>query len=262
MASKETCMAKNKWWRVSWKRVGLTLLLIFVGLWLLYPLTMDLLVLYFAHETAREHPLVALVPQLLTDTRRADLRDGVTVSRFGYSLQVPWTKVKAKNDLKTVTMVDFDDGSRMLLFDPATQADMVSQMGELKPAQAKIMREVFSNGELTSHYDFAKATLEANPTDISIFHSRTRNTRTLTLLETKFLYIVQDPSAIYSVSAGRMRGFQSGDPQKSPMFIQLFLFDPKDHMLQLILNGPRGSTQPVLTQEQINAIIASVRPPD
>jgi len=30
----------------------------------------------------------------------------------------------------------------------------------------------------------------------------------------------------------------------------------------LILNGPRGSTQPVLTQEQINAIIASVRPPD
>jgi len=32
--------------------------------------------------------------------------------------------------------------------------------------------------------------------------------------------------------------------------------------MKLTLKGPRGSTQPVLTQEQINAIIASVRPPD
>ena len=82
------------------------------------------------------------------------------------------------------------------------------------------------------------------------------------LLTMKSMDIPEGTTVIYSVTDAHIRGFQFGDPKKEPMLIQLLLFDDHDRAMKLTLKGPRGSTQPVLTQEQINAIIASVRPPD
>jgi len=76
----------------------------------------------------------------------------------------------------------------------------------------------------------------------------------------KSLKIPSNTTAIYSIGTPTLRGFQFDDSSKSPTFIKLVLFDENDQAIELDLHGPRGSTQPALSQEQINGIIASIHP--
>ena len=69
---------------------------------------------------------------------------------------------------------------------------------------------------------------------------------------------IQKAKVIYAISAGGIHGFQLGDPQQptSPVFLRLF--DVNDRELWMALHrAPNGVG---FTQEQINAMVASIRP--
>jgi len=92
------------------------------------------------------------------------------------------------------------------------------------------------------------------------------NQRVTYLLLTKFTAIPQLVSlhpltipAIYSINSGRVRGFQVGNPDVAPYEAHVDLFDAADRHFALDVIGPDGHGQ-VLTQAEINAIVASIQP--
>jgi len=55
-----------------------------------------------------------------------------------------------------------------------------------------------------------------------------------------------------------MRGFQFGDPMVAPYEVTLELFDQIDRPIHLFIGGV-GQNQPVSTQAEINALVASIQ---
>jgi hypothetical protein len=251
----------EKWWSVKWRRVVLGIIVALGGLWLLTITTGHVMIWYEAKDIVKSEPRVALQPQVLRDTRAANLKDGTIVSHFGDSLQVPWTKTTVEKDFRTIYSVDFSDGSSLLMFDPAERQDLLTPYASNKPALS-YLRSWLGDEAVRSHYDYAKTVVYAEPTEISLFHSRRTNAKAMFLLSMKSLEIPDRTTVVYAVSAPHCRGFQFGDPGKGPTFIDLLLFDDHDRGLNLIFKGPRGVTQPVLTQEQINGMIASAHAAD
>jgi len=64
---------------------------------------------------------------------------------------------------------------------------------------------------------------------------------------------------IYAISAGGFRGFQVGDPNVPPYDAQVDLFDGAGRSLTFDVSGPQKHAQ-VLTQDEINAIVTSIKP--
>jgi len=69
---------------------------------------------------------------------------------------------------------------------------------------------------------------------------------------------VSNATAIHSIHSNAIRGFQYGDQDVSPYFVQLDLFDQNDRHYKIIITGKKENRQ-VITQAQINALVASFR---
>jgi hypothetical protein len=255
-------MAARRWWSVRWTRVVGLLLIVWVGLWVLMLPAAHIMAWYTAKSVVKDDPRAALELQALPDSRVGALGDGLTVSRFGYSFQVPWTKAVTQNDWKTVYVMGFEDGSSLMIEDPANHMDILSAAHENEAEVRKGLQQLLGEDAVRSHYEYAEAELGTLPAEISFFHSRRRNARAMTLLMMKSLEIPEKAGVIYNVSSAQVRGFQFGDPGKAPTLVELLLFDKHDRALKLTLRGPRGGMTPVLTQEQINGVVASVRVPN
>lgn len=253
-------MAKGDAKRVSWRRVGICLAIIFAALWLLDLAIPSVSTWWLARHVDVDDPIVALVPQQLKDTGVADLKDGMVITHFGYSIQVPWTKATVVKDYTSVEATGFEDGSSLLMFNPGDHLDMLTTQSGNATAAREGLRSLLGDQAMKSHFDYARAEFNARPGEVSLFHSRRSNTRSYMLLTMKSLDIQKGVTEIYTISSPNLRGFQFGDPHLSPMFIELLLFDGHDRALKLIFKGPRGGTRLFLTQEQINAMVASMRP--
>ncbi len=248
-------MDKAWWRRTSWQRVGFTILLTLVGLEVLALAVGHVQMWNMARETS--DPRRSLVPQTITDKSLADIQGGITISRFGYSVQVPWGRVKDTQEWKVGTLVVFEDSSRILIENPANYVDVIGSASDSR-AMRSALRPLLGEEAVRSHYDHLRVELQTRPSDASLF-SRS-NQRVFLLLNTKFMEIPAGTTAIYNVSTSGLRGFQFGDPAMTPTVIKLLLFDEQDRALRITFRGPTVSRQPALTQEQINAIVASIRP--
>ena len=123
------------------------------------------------------------------------------------------------------------------------------------------MRKVMGDQALRSNYDLMVAEMQASPADLSPFNSRLKNTRASLLLINKSLNM-SGARQIFSIGANGWRGYQVGDPAAIPVRVRLLLFDAQDHKLELLLSGPKSGGVGVWNQEAINALVASIRPPN
>jgi hypothetical protein len=64
---------------------------------------------------------------------------------------------------------------------------------------------------------------------------------------------------VYTIASGEFRGFQLGNPDVPPYDARIDLFDKADRHLAFDIWGVDGHGQ-VLTQEEINAMVVSIRP--
>ncbi len=121
----------DKWWSVSWKRLGKALLII-----LLTPLILagvGLLVQYqlapwrIARILATSFPDLDPVPITPPDKSVATL-DGERIERFGFSIQLPWKDVYLDRTWKDFSLISSHDGRAMTMYDPSARLDRSSAM--------------------------------------------------------------------------------------------------------------------------------------
>ena len=202
----------------------------------------------------REHPEARLAPKPLTDMKIDNLKGGAAIEQYGCTLRVPWATVFDRKKMKSMTLVTFNDGGTVMMSDPASSAEMFGlTLGKTAEEKAS-MQTLYGPRALSSNYEFTSAQMQETGDEVSLLQPTIKNTRAMMLLMLKPIH--SKATVIYSLSAGRLHGFQIGDPATP---IQLLLFDDKDRELQLWIRGPK--TGPALTQEQVNGIVASVQTP-
>jgi hypothetical protein len=249
-------VAEEKKRRAKLSRVLILFGLAFLLIWACGAVIVHVMVWRDALEITRDSPDRNLTPQPLTDGKVADLTGGSAINQYGYTVSVPWAKVLKEEKLKTFELVSFSEGASMTVWDPAsstgTLVGLANQNADLKAA----MQGFYGVRTLSSNYEFLSAQLRETDADISLLHSNQSNKRAMLLLALK---PTPKATVIYELPAGRLHGFQIGDPQVAGTMVRLLLFDDKDRELQVWIRGPK--TGPGLTQEQINGIVASVQTP-
>jgi len=250
-------MAETRRQRVSWKRVGIALGSIFLGMWLLGAVIGYLQPWYIAHAEAR-NPKASLMPRSLPNKRVGDLAPRATVNALGYAMKVPWTKVAKSHESEAVSSFWSESGSSLSVIAMFKSSPMLPTTDGSDPGEVEQEQRVFGRKTLSSGYEYLKAEMDSSPRDVSLFQSPAKNARAMTLLMMKTAE-VQDATAIYPISFGSMHGFQFGDPTAAPKSLHLRLFDNKDREIWLILRVSQKDGG--LDQETVNAIVVSIQPP-
>src|SRR5579863_790515 len=110
-------------WHVSWKRVGLALLIVFGSLYAVGTVMRELTPWYMARSISRDDPDVKLAPVPLPDQSVAPLT-GARFEADGFSNQFPWSEAPLSRDEKILEAVAFPSrGVSMTLFGPSQVAD-------------------------------------------------------------------------------------------------------------------------------------------
>lgn len=197
-----------------------------------------------ARDFVGDTPSIRVPLQPVRQTGTADIQNGTRLQAFGYVMQFPWpeegSKVKISGTSATVT---WPKRSFVLFSDPGTG---------FATAQARTLEALYGNGTPRSAYDWTEMSLASTGSDVGFFHTDKANFRAIMMGVEK----VSLASGFYKVAAGEMRGFQEGEPSRDKL-IKLVLFDSQDREVEILLTRPADG---VLTQEQINAVIASVHP--
>lgn len=242
----------NKWWSVSWKRVGIALLLLFISSWALWSafllISHQLAPWRTARELARTFPEVNIIPGDAPDRSQAPLA-GVRVEFYGLSFQTPWKGVVHKRSSYSISSAIFSEGAAIMAFDPDRRSD------ELVVRQPRGNRTL-DDQALASDYGVWAAAMATTSEQVKWW--RPPGQKSFALFLTKLELIHGDWRALYSFASGRFRGFQEGDPSVAPYRVELNLFDNRDRHYQIVFSG-RDMRRPFLTQAEINSMIASLQ---
>jgi hypothetical protein len=249
----------SKQWEVKWWRVGAALACVFGGLSLVGVAFENVwLPWYEGRELVRENPYLGAVPAPVSDKTVAKL-DGVRLDLFGVSLQVPWNEVVRNKTVGNTSLISFEDDRSLFIFDPSTAFSQVRALQGKGRTQreAKAIRNLFGTRALSSNYDLMAAEL-ATPAESSWRDSLLEGKRRAILLTLKSVEM-NDSNAVYGISANELHGFQFGNPAVAPFEVSLVLFDRNDRRYEISL-GRKEKNAPFVTQAEVNAIVASIRP--
>lgn len=246
-----------RWWQVSWKRVEITLLVMFltplllVGVWLLVQIQLEPWRL--AQSIATDDPGIEKVPVALPDHSVATL-SGMRVEHFGFSIQLPWKEIYRDSAWENSAMISSMDGGVVEMRYPSDSSDLMAAMRRMVNTISAIHAE--SSG---TNYALTKAVMNARPEQVKWWMTRGQNAKYATLLLMKSSFEIECRGAIYEIDSGEIRGFQQGNPSVAPYCVKLDLFDAGDHHFQIRIDQypVRG---PVVTQAEVNAMVASLRP--
>ncbi len=243
--------------RTGWKRpVGLLLALFCVG-WLIYLGAIRVVIWRFAGEANQTHGTLDVVPTPLSDTSVAVL-EGARVEKFGVSFESPWKDITRETNTEDIFDAAFREGPFLMLHDPRRAFDGIKILqGNTYRERQKAM-DLFGPEALRSNYDLMATAAETKPTEVKRWDSFRHYTRINLLLMEKMMFL-GPAKAIHPIHSETMRGFQLGDPDAAPYLVKLELFDAKDKKYEFILMG-HGRQDPVASQAQINALIASIVP--
>ncbi len=244
-------------WQVNWIRVAVGTLICFAALWLVAWASTPLIAWHFAQETIRDNPHLNLVPMPVQD-RSVVALDGLQIKHFEYSLQIPWKDVDVERDAKMVFVLHFKRGVALMLFAPSTAVDTVKLIRGKNEEDTKAVTRLLGARALSSNYDLMAAELAATPAMVRWWATPTENARCITLLNLKSVEM-HESNAIYMQSSEEMHGFQFGNPAVAPYRVELDLFDRNDRRYQILIAG-KDLTRQALTQAEINAMVASLRP--
>ena len=225
--------------------------------WGVYDVGMNLVVWHFIQETSQGDPSLSVVPTTPPDASIAALH-GLQIRNFEYSFQVPWDDLAFERDHKSATVRYFKNGATLMLFDPTTELNRTELLrGKSQEDQKKIKR-VLGIRPLSSNYDLLAAELATASSQVKWWSPLAVKARGFLLLNLKSMEILK-PNAIYMQSNGEMHGFQLGNPALPPYQVELNLFDTNDRRYKMLIAG-KQLTHQVMTQAEVNAMVASLKP--
>jgi hypothetical protein len=203
-----------------------------------------------ARSILRENPALAQTPVPLPDADLASL-SGSSVELLGMTIQTPWSKIGTIRLAPGVAAIPFpDEDVQMLLFEP--ESDDFEKRMRAQGVQGR------GNAIGISSYKLMAAEMFTTPDLVKWWKRPAKNEATTFLLEMKAIRLGH-LKGIYAISNGKLRGFQLGDPVVPPYRVRLDLFDSADRHYQIQI-APTGGHGPALSQEQINALVASISP--
>ena len=262
-----------KWWHVRWrlagriisrvaivsgKIVGLLCLIAAVAGGVLYLLQPWL----FSRHLGKTDPQLSVIPVSLSSNAEAPLSNS-SIDRYGIRFLLPNKAVVSTTKLQQTILVRFPNG--MLEFpDPMRGANSIVFRSVHSDKDAE---ELLSPEMLHSQFKLMQAAMLITPKQVKWWRFRSsQNKRAELLLFLKFVALTEYSPAhaltvrpIYTIASGEFRGFQFGDPDNPPYVTRIDLFDGANRHLAFDISGFEGHGQ-VLTQQEINAMVASIRP--
>lgn len=214
----------------------------------------NLIACYIAQHSFADGENLSIVPTPLADASTATLT-GLRVNTFGFSFQVPWQKIDNRRQFKALDTMSFKDGASMMVINPSTEVDTLAIMKGRDGHDHSAIANLLGPTSAQSNYGLLSTALATVPAQSKWWKSLNNNVRVMTLLGMKSLNLHHCRS-IHPIAANSLRGFQLDDPNAEA--IHLVLFDPSDREYEITL-AHKGSLAPVLTQSQVNAIVASIQ---
>ena len=204
-------------------------------------------------------PRLSLVPVDLP-TKAEGLLSNATIDRYGFRVPLPNEEIGRtfQGDLNTI--VSFRNGGFLMIHNPSRNSGILEIATGDKQTEKLLGQEL-----IRSKFNLMQAAMSATPGQVNWWRLRTlENKRVEFLLLIKSLVLFASPHSltldpIYPISAGAFRGFQIGNPDLAPYEAHLDLFDGTDRRFALDVSGQEGHGR-VLTQAEINAMVASMKP--
>jgi hypothetical protein len=246
----------QKWWNVSWKRIGIALLILYAAGWAVFGIVIlvsnQLEPWIVTRDIGRHDPRLNLVPATLPDKSLAAL-SGDRVEFYGFSFQIPGKKVAHRIDKKGISYLIFGDGTRIVIINPSSLFQALNAIR--KDAH---MDRILGQETVRTNYALMAAAMAATSDQVKWWRIPSQNARISALLGIK-MDAIHDLNALYEVNSGELHGFQAGNPSIAPYKVILNLFDGADRHYQIWISGKDGSS-PGLSQAEINAMVDSFRP--
>jgi hypothetical protein len=156
--------------------------------------------------------------------------------------------------------VQFEDGQFVLVFDPAGRPNRVQISKAAALSMGRDITSVYGPDSMHSNYDFLHAILYSTPAEVSIFSGWNKFVRDGIFIQLKHFEVIGTQTGLYDFEMGKLHGFQKGNPQQSNL-IAIDAFDDSDREYEVWI-GQTAGTHGTVSQEDINAILASIQMDD
>jgi hypothetical protein len=257
-----------KWWHVRWrwavrpaivlgKVIGVLCLIAAIGYGVMYLIAPWL----SSQHLSKVDPRLSLVPIDLPTKVEAPLSTA-TIDCYGFRVPLPREKISGTIEGDWSTTVLFRDGGTLTIHNSRQNPTVLEFVSTDRNTEKLLGKETTA-----SKFKLMQAAMWTTPDQAKWWKLRTpENERVEFLLLLKSLSLSVYASIhsstirpIYAISAGSFRGFQIGNADAAPYDAHVDLFDGANRYLRFDVTGSEGHG-PVLTQAEINAMVASIRP--
>jgi hypothetical protein len=213
-----------------------------------------------SQHLGKTDPQLSIIPVSLSSKAEAILSNS-SIEHYGFMFRLP-NKGIART-IEQTTLVRFPHG--MLEFPrPLRYEDSLVLASVHSDNNAE---KLFGREMLHSQFKLMQAVMLVTPEQVKWWRFRSsQNERASLLLVLKFVALTESSPVhaltirpVYTIASGEFRGFQLGNPDVPPYDARIDLFDGADRHLAFDIWAVDGHGQ-VLTQEEINAMVASIRP--
>lgn len=203
-------------------------------------------------------PFVKRTPTELPD-QSITQASGQKLNYFGYEFEVPWEIDEAKSkQIGQMQLVALRSGNSLLVSRMAPK-EFVKDFLSTGKADPGGLRNLYGEEVLQSDYSLMQRILEATPEKVGLLTPRKEAVGSAMLLVIKGIVMPTGAeSGIYQIRAGDFQGFQFGDPRSRPKSIDLEIYN-EDGGLGFIFTQRQNTSEPPITQAQINRVIQSLR---
>ncbi|WP_348260688.1 hypothetical protein P8935_12840 [Telmatobacter sp. DSM 110680] len=260
-----------KWWHVRWglagriisrfaivsgKLIGLLFLVGAVGWGVLYLLQPWL----SSQHLGKIDPQLSIIPVSISNKAESPLSNS-NIEHYGFIFRLP-NKGIART-IEQTTLVRFPNG--MLEFPRPERYE--DSLVFASTHNDEHVEKLLGREMLHSQFKLMQVAMLATPEQVKWWRFRSsQNERASLLLVLKFIALTESSPVhaltirpVYTISSGEFHGFQVGNPDVPPYEARIDLYDGADRHLAFDIWGGEGHGQ-VLTQEEINAMVASIRP--
>jgi hypothetical protein len=185
-------------------------------------------------------------------------RPGTKISRFGFTVSVPWRGVVERRETGGFSVTTFENGKGVMIYDPATEPNFYEKLdGETPEGRKGLFFRGPGSTIINSEYALFKTALGRTPDEVSLLLPRDRAVRTVMQLGWKRLIVTSHAEGITLFRRGALKGFQLGTPPAC-RHVQLHLFPEPSVRVPVDLFMVKGM-EGALTQEEIDAVLLSFR---
>jgi hypothetical protein len=208
-------------------------------------------------KEAASNPRLSVVPIPLSDKSISPAK-GTPENFFGYQFEVPWQGGEQKQRESIAVVISQSSQEAVMFFDPTGQQGFIRMMKVTPGLRVAYLNPLYGRENVQSDYEFARAALNASPSQLSLFLPWSKEVYAANLLMIKEASIMGSQTGLYSFEIGQLRGFQHGDPvrDKNVVVEAYYAAGRKFMVIFSSKSGPNGG----MTQPDINRVLQTIRP--